>query len=109
MPRRAADPAATMASRDWYSLQRWRRRARHQLASEPLCKLCLDAGRVVPASVADHVEPHRGIWNEFRTGKLQSLCRDCHAAKWSTDMKNLPAKPSRVRDVDADGWPLDRR
>src|SRR6266404_1730756 len=32
----------------------------HQLRIEPLCRLCLEAGRVTPATVADHVTPHRG-------------------------------------------------
>jgi 5-methylcytosine-specific restriction enzyme A len=28
--------------------------------------------------VVDHVVPHRGDWNAFVTGKLQSLCEPCH-------------------------------
>ena len=44
----------------WYCTAGWQRRRRHQLHIEPLCRLCLEAGRVTPATVADHVEPHRG-------------------------------------------------
>ena len=36
----------------------WARRRAHQLRVEPLCRLCLEAGRVVPATVADHATPH---------------------------------------------------
>src|SRR5262249_53706994 len=44
----------------WYCTAGWQRRRAHQLLVEPLCRLCLEAGRVTPATVADHVEPHRG-------------------------------------------------
>ena len=44
----------------WYCTAGWQRRRAHQLMIEPLCRLCLEAGRVTPATVADHVEPHRG-------------------------------------------------
>lgn len=30
------------------------------------------------ANTAGHVEPHRGGWTMFVTGKLQSLCEACH-------------------------------
>lgn len=68
---------------------------------EPLCRICLDAGRVTPATVADHIEPHRGDCNAFRLGELGSLCADCHDA---LDGKNAPRAPVR-----ADGTPSDPR
>jgi hypothetical protein len=40
----------------WYCIASWQRRRAHQLHTEPLCRLCLEAGRVVPAAVADHVQ-----------------------------------------------------
>jgi 5-methylcytosine-specific restriction endonuclease McrA len=83
------DPAITMHWRDWYSLQSWRRRAKHQLRIEPLCRACRDKGRITSATVADHIVPHRGDWNAFRLGELQSLCSDCHASKWSTDRRGF--------------------
>jgi hypothetical protein len=64
----ALAPAQTMPWRDWYSLQRWRKRAKHQLRLEPLCRICLEHGLVSPATIADHIEPHGGDWNKFLLG-----------------------------------------
>jgi 5-methylcytosine-specific restriction endonuclease McrA len=75
---------------------------RHQLRIEPLCRLCLQAGRVTPAIVADHVVPHRGDYQLFRLGELRSLCVECHN---SLDRTNAaPRFP-----VNADGTPSDPR
>lgn len=89
--------------REWYTLQRWRRRARQQLRVEPLCDDCLKRGFVVPATVAHHVEPHRGDWNKFRLGKLASLCKPCHDRKWADHHHGFGVA------VDDDGLPLDPR
>jgi len=66
---------------------------------EPLCRLCLEAGRVTPATVADHVTPHRGDFTAFRLGELRSLCADCHNR---LDGTNSPRAPVRE-----DGTPSD--
>ena len=76
-----------------YCTVSWERRRRHQLHVEPLCRLCLEAGRVAPATVADHIEPHRGSYELFRLGKLRSLCADCHNG---LDHTNRPRAPIRV-------------
>jgi 5-methylcytosine-specific restriction enzyme A len=87
----------------WYSLQRWRRRRRHQLLTHPLCAMCLQRGLVVAATVADHVEHHQGNANLFWFGKLQSLCSPCHdSRKRAVDIRGYDAAA-----IDADGWPLD--
>ena len=39
---------------------RWRRARRRFLARHPLCVACGAAGRLEPATVVDHVVPHRG-------------------------------------------------
>jgi hypothetical protein len=64
--------------RKWYGLQRWRRRAKAQLASYPLCCMCEAEGRVEVATTADHIVPHRGDWALFWEGELQSLCSYHH-------------------------------
>jgi 5-methylcytosine-specific restriction enzyme A len=81
----------------------WRKRARDQLATEPLCAQCLKAKRVTTATIADHDPPHRGNWNAFRLGPLQSLCRDCHKGKWADDARGYR------RDIGDDGFRLDAR
>ena len=62
----------------WYKLERWRRRAKHQLRIEPLCRYCVERGVGTLATIADHIEPHRGDPNKFWLGALQSLCKPCH-------------------------------
>ena len=86
--------------RSWYGSMRWKKRRRVQLESHPLCALCLQRGHVTAATVADHVVPHQGNWNEFLTGRLQRLCVDCH---------NGTKERGYALDVGIDGWPLDPR
>jgi 5-methylcytosine-specific restriction endonuclease McrA len=85
----------------WYCTAAWQRRRRHQLHIEPLCRLCLQVGRVVPATVADHVVSHKGDYTAFRLGELRSLCAECHN---SLDHTNAPRFA-----VNADGTPSDPR
>jgi len=65
--------------RPWYGLDRWRKRRAMQLQSDPLCRICRETfNRLTPASIADHVIPHRGDAELFWYGELQSLCKPCH-------------------------------
>jgi HNH endonuclease len=64
----------------WYKTRSWLRRRRHQLRIAPLCQICLDAGQIEPATIADHIEPHKGDYRAFRLGRLRSLCKRCHDA-----------------------------
>jgi 5-methylcytosine-specific restriction enzyme A len=61
---------------------RWRRARVAYLARHRLCMRCLVQGRVVPATVVDHVVPHRGderlFWDE---ANWAALCKRCHDAK----------------------------
>jgi 5-methylcytosine-specific restriction protein A len=101
MPARLSDPASQRPWRDWYSLQSWRRQAKHQLSIEPLCARCLERNRIVGATISDHHPPHKGDWNAFRRGPLQSLCADCHQGKWADDKRGYRT------DIGDDGYPLD--
>jgi 5-methylcytosine-specific restriction enzyme A len=97
-------PARKRGYRDWYNTTRWRTLREYQLHIEPLCRLCLARGQVVAATVADHIVPHKGDWNAFVTGKLQSLCVECHNGRKRTeDIRGYQS------DIGADGWPLDPR
>ncbi|WP_431856615.1 HNH endonuclease [Azospirillum sp.] len=41
--------------------------------------MCTEAGRITAASIADHVEPHRGDEAKFFDPQnTQSLCKSCH-------------------------------
>ena len=103
MPARAANPAQTLPWRSWYSLQRWRTRAKHQLRVSPLCALCEAKGRVVPAEVADHFPPHKGDYTAFLRGPLRSLCKPCHDGLSGFVHKGYSDA------IDANGLPLDPR
>jgi 5-methylcytosine-specific restriction enzyme A len=65
--------------------------------------MCQVRGLAVPATIADHIEPHRGDWT--LTSELQSLCAHCHnSAKRRIEL-------GRPRpDIGEDGYPkLDSR
>ena len=85
-----------------YNKKRWVRRSRFQLQKHPLCKMCLDHSVVVPATVADHVVPHRGDEQLFWYGELQSLCKTHHnASKQQLETKGY------TDDIGTDGFPFD--
>jgi 5-methylcytosine-specific restriction enzyme A len=87
-----------------YNSARWRKRAAHQLKLVPLCEYCAKHGQVEPATVADHITPHRGNLNAFWLGQLQSLCVACHnRPKRAEDMRGY------TDEVGLDGWPIDPR
>ena len=52
------------------------------LQKHPLCEECRKDGRLTPATVVDHIIPHRGdsklFWDEHN---WQPLCKDCHDRK----------------------------
>lgn len=109
MTARNLDPARTLHWTSWYNLHLWRTIRANQLRKEPLCAICLSHGYVTAATIADHDPPHKGVWNAFRTGPLQSLCKPCHDGKWAADLKGYAPKVGYARDVGEDGYPLDPR
>lgn len=62
---------------------RWRKARLAHLRDHPLCAECQKAGRLTPATVVDHVTPHRGderlFWDS--EGNWASLCKPCHDKK----------------------------
>lgn len=64
---------------------RWRRQRKLFLQAHPLCAECQRAGRLTPATVVDHIQPHRGdkrlMWDE---ANWQPLCKRCHDKKTGT-------------------------
>jgi hypothetical protein len=65
--------------------------------------MCAARGIVTPATVCDHVEPHRGDEVKFFSGPFQSLCSDCHDVDKQRIENGGKARPT----IDADGWPVD--
>ena len=61
---------------------RWRRARKAFLQRHPLCAECMKEGKLTPATVVDHIVPHRGdprlFWDEKN---WQPLCKECHDRK----------------------------
>ena len=64
-------------SRRWYNLKAWKVKRAALLAREPLCRMC-PSGSKRPATIADHVVPHKENYVLFWEGDLQPLCKPCH-------------------------------
>jgi 5-methylcytosine-specific restriction protein A len=87
----------------WYRHRRWKKMRLHQLAIEPLCRLCKRDDKITPASIVDHVERHFGDPEKFWCSELQSVCRPCHEIR-----KKFFEARGYDRGVDpVTGWPLD--
>lgn len=57
------------------------------LRDHPLCEECLRNGRITPATVVDHIIPHRGdrklFWDQTN---WQVMCKACHDHKTGTGL-----------------------
>lgn len=61
---------------------RWRKARKAFLQAHPLCAECMKEGKLTPATVVDHIVPHRGDPQLFWDAKnWQPLCKDCHDRK----------------------------
>jgi len=62
--------------------RRWERARKPFLRRYPLCRHCEDRGVVRPATVVDHIKPHRGDYKLFwDQSNWQGLCVECHNRK----------------------------
>ena len=70
----------TAAQRGYDS--RWRKARTWYLKRNPLCVECEKKGKLTPATVIDHVVPHRGDKELFwDMSNWQALCKPCHDRK----------------------------
>ena len=73
------------------------------LRLNPLCRMCGQSGVLTPATVVDHITPHRGdpvlFWDQ--ANNWQPLCATHHAAA-----KQAEEKSGTVRGCDIHGNPL---
>lgn len=88
-----------------YHTRRWRQIRAGQLQREPLCAICLKAGRVTAATVCDHIDPKTKETNFF-AGPFQSLCDEapwrCHSST-----KQQQERIGYDKTIGLDGWPTD--
>lgn len=76
-PKQHDDRRGTATSRGYGTA--WRKFRTVWLMDNPLCAYCLKLGKVTPATVVDHIVPHRGDMALFwQAGNHQSLCKRCH-------------------------------
>lgn len=84
---------------------RWQQAREGWLRKNPLCIRCERAGLKKPATVVDHIQPHRGdmvlFWDR---SNWQSLCTHCHSS-----YKQRLEKSGREAGCDVSGRPLDPR
>ena len=68
---------------------RWQNVSKRFLANHPFCAECERNGKLIPATVVDHVNPHRGdeelFWSE---SNWQPLCKKCHDIKTREENKD---------------------
>ncbi|WP_077616919.1 HNH endonuclease signature motif containing protein [Caenibacillus caldisaponilyticus] len=61
---------------------RWRKARLMFLREHPFCVICEQEGRLTPATVVDHIVPHKGNYELFwDVRKWQPLCKQCHDRK----------------------------
>ncbi len=80
-PRRPPAPKRSSPTERGYNY-RWRCARLDYLQRNPLCVECRKRNYVVPATVVDHVIPHRGdetlFWDQ---GNWAAMCAACHSRK----------------------------
>ena len=67
--------------------RKWQKARLSYLRQHPYCVCCMKEGKMVEATVVDHIRPHRGnhvlFWDK---NNWQSLCKPCHDRKtWNED------------------------
>jgi 5-methylcytosine-specific restriction enzyme A len=77
------DLARPNASARGYTSTRWRQLRAQKLQHDPLCSVCLAAGRTMAATQVDHLDRHDGpddprFWD---WSNLDSKCASCHSRK----------------------------
>jgi 5-methylcytosine-specific restriction protein A len=102
MPRRDDRSKQAAQYRTWYKTAIWQALRSRQLEIEPLCRLCQAENTIKPATIVDHITPHRGNRKAFFSAPLQSLC------KWHHDsVKQSEERLGYSKQIGLDGFPVD--
>lgn len=79
----------------WYGWAVWKTLRRMQLSREPMCQ---HQGCDAIATEVDHIVPHKGNWDLFRTlDNLQSLCHLHHSEKTAAENVGFGSRDNVVR------------
>lgn len=96
-----------MSREDWhylYNRKAWKQLRLDHLTKEPLCVFCLRDGKLTPATVVDHITPHKGSVDLFFSPtNLQSLCKLHH------DSSKQKSETKGINHIGCDeyGFPID--
>ena len=90
--KRELDRQRPSAARRGYG-PRWRRARAAFLARHPLCAACRALGRVVPATIVDHVVPHRGSGRAQRAEATVPAGAGHAPPSWRSTRSAPPARP----------------
>ena len=75
---------------------RWRKARDGYLRSHPLCVKHEVRGQLEPATVVDHIVPHRGDQGLFwDRDNWQALCKQCHDIKTATEDGGFGISPAQ--------------
>lgn len=94
-----------IAYRPLYKSKAWRNGRLVFLAQHPLCARCEAEGRITPATVVNHVKPHKGNvalfydWNNW-----EAVCKPHHDRDIQSEERTGFSKA-----IGLDGWPTDAR
>ncbi|MCB6219080.1 HNH endonuclease signature motif containing protein [Bacillus paralicheniformis] len=85
------------AARRGYDNQ-WRKARQGYLSKHPFCVSCMKEGRRVPATVVDHITPHKGDKKLFwDSSNWQPLCAPCHSRKTAKEDGGFGNRTSNLR------------
>lgn len=86
-----------------YNTKAWRVGRVAYLSAHPLCVYCQELGYLTPATVVDHIVPHKGDRGLFfDQSNWQALCKPCH-----DHVKATLERSGRRPGVRKDGTPVD--
>lgn len=84
---RTTDTFKSVARHKYYAQRRWERLRAEKLRRQPLCEICLAAGRITPAEDVHHKisfmssedpDIRHHLFYDF--DNLMSLCKECHGS-----------------------------
>ncbi|MCY8380123.1 HNH endonuclease signature motif containing protein [Bacillus haynesii] len=77
---------------------KWRKARQSYLSKHPFCVSCMKEGRRVPATVVDHITPHKGDKKLFwDSSNWQPLCAPCHNRKTAKEDGGFGNRTSTLR------------
>lgn len=68
-------------TKSFYTSKEWRLTRKRHLKEQPFCIECMKVGKIVKATIVDHIVPIKQGGAKYDSNNLQSLCWSCHSRK----------------------------